>query len=74
MICPDDFVTEGDIDPRTQEEGAIVGHFIEEVVADSMMAVVSAEVDFVVVNSTAVDFMIATSGDVSASASTRTTL
>jgi len=37
------------------------------------MAVVSAEVDFVVVNSTAVDFMIATSGDVSASASTRTT-
>src|SRR5216683_7151730 len=38
-----------------------------------MMAVVSAEVDFVVVNSAAVDFMIATSGDVSASASTRTT-
>ena len=37
--------------------------------ADSMMAVVSTEVDFVVVNSTAVDFMIA---DVSASASTRT--
>ncbi len=41
--------------------------------ADSMMAVVSTEVDFVVVNSAAVDFMIAASGDVSASASTRTT-
>ena len=40
--------------------------------AGSMMAVVSTEVDFAVVNSTAVDFMIATSGDVSASASTRT--
>jgi hypothetical protein len=40
-----------------------------------MMAVVSTEVDFVVVNSTAVDFMIATSGDVSepAPASTHTT-
>jgi hypothetical protein len=37
--------------------------------ADSMMAVVSTAVDFVV----AVDFMIAASGDVSASASTRTT-
>ena len=41
--------------------------------ADSMMAVVSTEVDFVVVDSTAVDFMIAASDDVSASASTRTT-
>jgi hypothetical protein len=43
--------------------------------AGSMMAVVFTEVDFVVVNSTAVDFMIATSGDVSdsAPASTRTT-
>jgi hypothetical protein len=37
--------------------------------ADSMMAVVSTEVDFVA----AVDFMIAASGDVLASASTRTT-
>ena len=43
--------------------------------ADSMMAVVSTEVDFVVVNYTAVDSIIATSGDVSdsAPASTRTT-
>ena len=37
--------------------------------ADSMMAVVSMEVDFVAVDS--VDFMIAASGDVSPSASTR---
>ena len=39
---------------------------------DSVMAVVSTEVDFVVVNSAAVDFTIAASGDVSASVSTRT--
>ena len=44
--------------------------------ADSMMAVVSTEVDFVVANFTAVDFMIATSGATasdSATATTRTT-
>ena len=41
--------------------------------ADSRVAVVSMEMDFVVVNSMAVDSMIAALGDVSASASTRMT-
>jgi hypothetical protein len=41
--------------------------------ADSMVAVVSTEVDFAAVDSMAVDFMIAASGDVSPSASTRMT-